>query len=84
MRHNHSNALFQLNKADIRGVVHEAKSGVLERIEEFTNEGSGWIVKRVLTLDLSTVKYQPFRALSHFPTPRYVPPRTVNDVQKQS
>lgn len=71
-RYFRSTAETILNEGDIRGVVHKAKSKILERIEQFTNEGSEWRVKRLLSLDLNTAKYQPFQARSYCPRPKYV------------
>lgn len=41
---------------------------MLKRLEEYTNERSGWRGKLVVTLDLSIARYQLFRAKSYFLT----------------
>ena len=36
-----------------------------------------------MALDICIAKYQPFRGKSYFPTPKYIPPRTVINVKNE-
>ena len=63
--------------------VQETKAKILKHLEGFTREGSGWRVKRVVALDIGTARYKPIRGNSYFPTPKYLPPRTVINVQNE-
>jgi len=53
----------------------------MKRLDEFTNLGSGWRLKRCETLDLGIVLYQPFCGRSYIKTPTYIPPWTVINVK---
>ena len=72
-----------LNTGETRGAVQAGKAKILKHLEGFTREGSGWRVKRVVALDIGTARFKPYRAQSYFPTPRYLPPRTVVNVQNE-
>src|SRR5688572_16215475 len=61
--------------------VQEAKATILKHLEGYTREGSGWRVKRVVALDIGTARYKPIRGNSYFPTPKYLPPQSVINVQ---
>jgi len=55
----------------------------MNSLEEFTNEGSGWRLKRCEDLLLGIARYQPFRGRSYIKTPTYIPPRTVINVKNR-
>jgi len=61
--------------------VQATKAKILKHLEDFTREGSGWRVKRVVALDNGTARYKPFRGQSYFATPKYLPPQSVVNVQ---
>ena len=44
------------NAGNIKGVVQAAKAEVLKHLESYTNEGSGWRLKRVMALDICIAK----------------------------
>src|SRR5688572_17299519 len=71
------------NAGNIKGVVRATKAEVLKHLESYTKEGSGWRLKRVMALDICIANYQPFRGKSYFPTPKYIPPRTVINVKNE-
>src|SRR5688572_31597754 len=72
-----------LNAGETCKSVQATKAKILKHLEGFTREGSGWRVKRVVTLDIGTARYKPWRAQSYFPTPKYLPPRTVINVKNE-
>ena len=74
-----SDATPVLNKDDSN--VQAAIDQLLRHLDEYTKEGSGWRLKRVVAFDLGIARYQPFRARSYFPTPKCIPPRTVITVK---
>ena len=81
--HFRSNATPIINSGDISQAINKAGAQILEKIEKFTNGGSGWRLNRCESLDLSIVQYQPFRGKSYFKTPSYIPPRTVINVKNE-
>jgi len=61
----------------------DARTKIMNSLEEFTNEGSGWRLKRCEDLLLGIARYQPFLGRSYIKTPTYIPPRTVINVKNQ-
>jgi len=83
MAHFRSNAMSILNQGNIVPNLNKAKTKIMKSLEEFTKEGSGWRLKRCITLGLGIVQYRPFRGRSHIKTPAYIPPRSVINVRNQ-
>ena len=48
------------------------KETVLESLAKFQREGSNWRFRLVLSLDLHTVKYEPFGGSSDIPLPTFL------------
>ena len=61
--------------------IQVAIDTIQKHLEEFTREGSGWRLKRVVALDLGIARYQPFRGRSYFKTLYYIPKRAVINVK---
>ncbi len=78
-----SNSAPVLNPSEIIQKLAESRAKIMESLEAFTNEGSGWHLKRCEDLLLGIVRYKPFRGRSYIKTPAYVPPRTVINVKNQ-
>jgi len=72
-----------LKPDEIAQELAKATNQVMEKLEKYTKEGSGWRLKRCERLDLRTARYQPFRGRSYIKTPAYIPPRTVINVKNQ-
>jgi len=49
----------------------EARGKITKSLEEFSDEGSGWRLKRCVALDLKIAQYQPFQGRSCIKTPAY-------------
>jgi len=76
-----SNAETILNSGAVMPKLAEARAKIMKSLEQFTNEGSGWRLKRCEDLLLGIVWYKPFRGRSYIKTPAYIPPRTVINVK---
>ena len=48
-----------LQAHEISQALLDAFPGLLRRLENFTNEGSGWVVSRMTKLWLNVARYQP-------------------------
>ena len=83
MAHFRSDAMPILNQGNIMQSLSGAKAKIMKSIEQFTKEGSGWRLKRCITLGLGIVQYRPFRGRSYIRTPAYIPPRSVINVRNQ-
>jgi hypothetical protein len=77
----HSGSEPVLHTGEAQERLHAAVNKVMERLESFTNEGSGWRLKRCAALTLKISRYQPFRGQSYIKTPAYIPPRSVINVR---
>ena len=47
----------------------EATSAIVQKIEKFTKEGSGWMIDKCNTLFLNIAKYEPLKGSSYIPLP---------------
>ena len=50
--------------------LNEALHKIIESLECFMREGSGWVLKKVLHLEIHTVRYSPLNAKSYIPLPK--------------
>lgn len=50
--------------------LNEALQKIIESLEKFMREGSGWVMKKVLHLEIHTVRYSPINASSYIPLPK--------------
>ena len=55
-----------LNEHDL----NEALQKMIESLEKFMREGSGWYLKKVLKLEIQTIVYKPLRGSAYLPLPR--------------
>jgi len=77
-----SEAMPIINQRQVKQNLSKATAKITKRLEEFTNEGSGWRLKRCARVDLGIVQYRPFRGRSYIKTPAYISPRTVINVRE--
>jgi hypothetical protein len=71
-----------LHTGEIQGRFHGAVNKIIERLETFTNEASGWRLSQCGSLALQVSQYRPFRGRNYIKTPAYIPPRAVVNVKK--
>ena len=63
-------ALLQVN--EIEGLLDIAFPKILEQLENYMNEGSGWNFERVQLLWLDIAKYEPPKGGSYIPLPSFL------------
>ena len=51
--------------------LNEALHKIIESLERFMREGSGWVLKKVLHLEIHTVRYSPLNAKSYISLPKH-------------
>ena len=66
-RHNQE-VILQVNEID--GAFEIAKNTILKKLEEWTQNGSGWTVERVEILWLDIARYQPLKGGSYIELPK--------------
>lgn len=52
--------------------LNEALQKIIKSLEEFMRNGSGWVLKKVLHLEINTVKYTPLKASSYIALPKNI------------
>ena len=67
-----SNQSTFLQTYEIDEELNKTFSRILERLEVFTNEGSGWVVERVEFLMLDIARYRPICGGSYIPLPKEI------------
>ena len=56
-----ANAWEIINENDIETVISDAGNELINRISEWTSEGSGWVIKSVDKHEIDISKYKPLR-----------------------
>ena len=67
-----SNVMTILSAHAIDEAVQRAFAEIERRIEKWTNEGSGWVITKVLNVYLDIAKYTPLKGSSYFDLPDYL------------
>ena len=65
----YSNQYATLSADEIDPFFGEATSAIVQKIEKFTKEGSGWMIDKCNTLFLNIAKYEPLKGSSYIPLP---------------
>ena len=61
-----------LEATNIDELYKKSTDQILEFFDTFQNNGSGWVFKSIVSLEIHTVKYQPMRGSSYIPLPEYL------------
>ena len=67
-----SNVMTILSAHAIDEAMQKAFAEIERRIEKWTNEGSGWVITKVLNVYLDIAKYTPLKGSSYFDLPDYL------------
>ena len=70
-----------MNNPEIEEQLDLSLSECESQLDEFTNNGSGWILEKVLRIDVETAVYNPFKGASYIPTPDFIPKGSVVNVR---
>ena len=65
----HSYIEVNLAATDVNGMYNKMTGQIFEAIANYNHKGSNWVFKRVISLDIHTVKYEPLRGNSYIPLP---------------
>ena len=55
-------AFILLAATNIEDQLHVAESNLMQQVDNYERNGSGWILYRLNSLDLNTISYNPLRA----------------------
>ena len=70
--HFNSKMVISLQDEQIIDQINEAVQFLEEAIENFTNLGSGWMLARIINLDIKVAEYNPLQASSFIPLPKKI------------
>jgi hypothetical protein len=68
--HFNSKQTIYLHTSNFRQQYDEAMAQIRKQIDVFTHNGSGWVVEKVLNMDLYISKYQPIRGNTYCKLPK--------------
>ena len=68
----HSKTEVNLESINSNELFSKMKETVWESLAKFQRQGSNWRLHSVLSLDLNTVKYEPFGGSSYIPLPTFL------------
>ena len=64
-----TNAMEVYNLSDIHNALNSTYGNLVSAIEDFQQRGSGWVLNKLLILDLHLPEFNPLRATSYIPLP---------------
>ena len=80
----YSNQYATLSADEIDSFFGETTSAIVQKIEKFTKEGSGWMIDKCNTLFLNIAKYEPLKGSSFIPLPEVLAhTKAIINVKKQ-
>ena len=67
-----SDTYINLESTDVKEILAEVIYSILEKINIYQKNGSGWYFKRVIHLEIHTADYNPMRGSSYIPLPDWI------------
>ena len=68
----HSNLHINLESTDQKDLLASVIHTILEKINIYQQNGSGWYFKEIVNLEIHTVKYYPMKGGSYIPLPDWI------------
>ena len=68
----HSNTNTNLVSTNVKNIISESKSKILEGITIYQNNGSDWYFKEIYQLEIHTNEFKPMRGSSYIPLPDWI------------
>ena len=68
----HSNLHINLESTDEKDLLASVKHTILEKINIYQQNGSGWYFKEIVNLEIHTVDYRPMKGGSYIPLPDWI------------
>ncbi|WAQ93548.1 hypothetical protein MAR_006019 [Mya arenaria] len=66
----HSHIEVNLEGADVSDLYTTMTDRIIEAISNFQRQGSNWVFKEIISLEIHTIKYEPLRGNSYIPLPQ--------------
>ena len=68
----HSNTHISLKSTDVKKLFNRLFREIIENVNTYTKNGSGWYFKEVLQLEIHTIEYKPIIGSSYIPLPEWI------------
>ena len=70
----HFNSAMEIvyGATDLQGVYERARTKILESFSTYLKNGSAWVLKKVVRLDITLAKFRPMKGSSYIPLPNAV------------
>ena len=68
----HSDTYINLESTDIKDLLRKIIRNIIEKINIYQQNGSGWYFKEVIQLEIHTVKFSPMKGSSYIPLPDWI------------
>ena len=68
----HSETYINLKSTDVEDLLKKIISDIIEKIEVYQQNGSGWYFKEVLQLEIHVVEFNPLGGSSYIPLPDWI------------
>ena len=68
----HSNTYINLKSTDVKKVVTDAIRDIIQKLNIYQLNGSGWYFKEVLYLEIHTYQFNPIKGSSYIPLPDWI------------
>ena len=68
----HSETHINLESTDVKRLLALIIKNILNKLEEYQKNGSGWYFKEIVSLKIHTVEYNPMNGSSYIPLPDWI------------
>ena len=67
-----SDTYINLESTDVKEILAQVIYSILEKINIYQKNGSGWYFKEIIHLEIHTADYNPMRGSSYIPLPDWI------------
>ena len=67
-----SKTYINLKSTDVNDLINRCITNIIEQLEEYQKNGSGWYFNEVVQLEIHIVEYNPTKGSSYIPLPDWI------------
>ena len=68
----HSNTYINFKSTDVKKLLNDVISEIIDKIYNYQENGSGWYFKEVVQLEINTAEFNPMKGSSYIPLPDWI------------
>ena len=68
----HSNTYINFKLTDVKKILKDVISEIIDKIYNYQKNGSGWYFKEVVQLEINTTEFNPMKGSSYIPLPDWI------------